>query len=76
MPELRTLKVFDDSKGHGTCRSCGAAVTWYELISGKKHPFKGDPVYLLTEYDKDTRRMIGHLDRADSHFADCLGGHK
>lgn len=64
------LTVFDDSKGFGVCRSCGAKLTWYELTSGKRHPFDGDPVYLQTEHTP-ARRLVGHIDRADSHFATC-----
>jgi hypothetical protein len=67
------LKVLDDTKGHGTCRSCEAPIVWFELTSGKKHPFDGDPVYVLTEHEKSTRRLIGHVDTSvtPSHFATC-----
>jgi len=64
--------VLDDTKGSGVCRSCGASVTWYELVSGKRHPFDGDPVYVRTNYD-GAMRMIGEIDTsvAPSHFATC-----
>lgn len=70
---LRVLRVFVDTKGPGSCRSCHAAITWYELVSGKRHPFAGDPVLLQTEHD-EARRLIGSIDQADSHFVDCPQG--
>lgn len=70
MPDMR---VFDDTKGGGTCRSCGAAITWFELASGKRHPFDGEPVYVRTELDGATHRVVGVIDTAvsSSHFATC-----
>jgi hypothetical protein len=68
---MKTLRVFDDSKGHGICRSCDAPITWFELVSGKRHPFDGDPVYVQTEHDQATHRLIGQIDQAESHFATC-----
>ena len=69
---MAILKVFDDTKGRGECRSCHAPVTWFQLTSGKRHPFDGDPVYVRTEHDQD-RRLIGHIDASihTSHFATC-----
>ena len=67
----KTLRVFDDSKGRGECRSCHARLTWFELVSGKRHPFDGDPVYLLTEHDPATMRLIGSIDQRESHFGTC-----
>lgn len=64
------LKVLDDTKGGGECRSCHAAITWFELVSGKRHPFDGEPVYLKTETNDDGR-LVGHIDRSESHFATC-----
>lgn len=67
---MRTLRVYDDSKGAGECRSCHAKISWFELVSGKRHPFDGDPVYVQTEHDAGMR-LIGHIDQAESHFATC-----
>ena len=70
---MSVLKVFDDTRGFGRCRSCDAPITWFELVSGKRHPFNGPdlPVYLQTEHEPSTHRLIGHVDSAESHFATC-----
>lgn len=69
---MAILEVWDDTKGRGACRSCGASLTWFALVSsGKRHPFDGNPVYLRTSHDESTRRLIGELDSKDSHFATC-----
>jgi hypothetical protein len=69
------LKAFDDTFGSPTaCRTCGASIIWAELVSGKRHPFnapRGErPVYLRTS-QSDDRRLLGHIEAADSHFATC-----
>lgn len=73
MSDIRTLKVWDDTRGHGRCRSCDAPIWWFELTSGKRHPFVGKepPVYLKTEHEPETHRLIGYIDAAESHFANC-----
>jgi hypothetical protein len=68
----QTLKVYDDSKGGGACRSCHAPITWFELTSGKRHPVNGrEPAYLRTAHEPGTHRLIGEIDGAESHFATC-----
>lgn len=69
------LKALDDTKGAGACRSCHAKIWWFELVSGKKHPFDAQPdgtppAFLQTELNED-RRLLGHIDAAVSHFATC-----
>jgi hypothetical protein len=65
------LKVYDDTSGRGTCRSCGASITWYELTSGKRHPFDGEPTYVRTA--QADGRLVGEIDTSfcTSHFATC-----
>jgi len=46
MPEVA---IYADSKGPGTCRSCGAAITWAETIRGKRMPFDGEIVAVRTQ---------------------------
>lgn len=72
------LLAFDDSKGKQRCKSCREAIWWYELVSGKRHPFDAQadgspPDYLMTEVDIPTygRRLVAHIEAAVSHFATC-----
>jgi hypothetical protein len=71
---MALLAVFDDSRGGGECRSCHAPVVWFEMAkTGKRNPFDGDPVYVRTEHDPETHRLIGYIDGSitPSHFATC-----
>lgn len=65
------MRVFDDTCGRGTCRSCGAGITWYELTTGKRHPFDGEPTYVGTATVDG--RLVGEIDTSvsTSHFATC-----
>lgn len=72
------LLAFDDSKGKQQCKSCHAPIWWYELVSGKRHPFDAQPDgsppdYQMTEVDipKYGRRLVAHIAAAVSHFATC-----
>ena len=68
------LTIYADSKHVGQCRSCGAVITWAELLNGNKMPFHGrittrphvdlfpDPARALETVD--TREHV-------SHFAIC-----
>lgn len=71
MPLLRAL---DDSKGRGVCRTCGAAIWWMQLVSGKRHPFNeagdgGTPVPVSEEQFEGRRVLV--IDASASHFASC-----
>lgn len=67
----KTLAVYADTRGFGTCRGCGARITWAEVVtSGRRMPFTGAPVALRTEHTDD-RRLVEHLDFADNHWAAC-----
>ena len=67
------LKIYADSKGAGACRSCGAAITWAELTSGKRHPFDGEIVAVRTQGNVLEGRVIEDVDTSitTSHFATC-----
>ena len=70
-----TLLIFQDSKGPGTCRACGAAIVWAELTSGKRHPFNAPLVVAgsqpgMFENHGRTVESVINRDRA-SHFATC-----
>ena len=69
------LRAFDDSKGRGVCRTCGAPIWWMLLVSGKRHPFNaagvhGTPAPAAPDEQKDGRRVLV-IDAAHSHFASC-----
>lgn len=68
------MKLYEDSRGPGTCRSCGGAIEWAELISGKRHPFNVPIVVLpALQVEVDGTRTIQTVDmnRTTSHFATC-----
>lgn len=74
---MAILKVYTDSIGRGTCRSCAAPITWVEQTNGKKHPLDGSPddlvaVGLETEGGVGGRE-VQHVDTTInlSHFATC-----
>lgn len=71
---MAMLRIYQDSKGMGTCRSCGAAIEWAELISGKRHPFNPPIVVLRTQGAiLDGTRTIETIDGniTTSHFSSC-----
>lgn len=68
------LKILADTKAPGTCRSCGAAITWAELVSGKRMPFEGrEIVASKTEGSLLGGEAIEHIDTGISptHFEKC-----
>ena len=66
-----TLAIYADSKHEGRCRTCGAAITWAELITGARHPFNGT----ITGARLRPALFPGGRDVEDvdtvSHFATC-----
>lgn len=65
------LHAYDDTKGHGACRSCHAKIEWYALVSGRKHPVNADAVAVRSYHEEDSGRLVLVFDSADSHFATC-----
>lgn len=68
------IEIWADTRGGGTCRSCGAPVEWAMLVkSSKKMPFDAPIVAVLTKHDPATHRVIETIDSAvtTSHFASC-----
>jgi hypothetical protein len=66
------LKIYQDSRGPGICRSCGAVIEWAELMSGKRHPF--DRIIVRhTQFDMLNGREVQevHTDDSPSHFQTC-----
>jgi hypothetical protein len=71
---MPTIQIFQDPKGPGTCRSCGAAITWAETIRGKKIPLDGrDVVAVRTEGNPIRERVIELIDTGITkvHFETC-----
>jgi hypothetical protein len=70
------LKIYQDSKGPGTCRSCGAAIVWAELASGKRHPFDRPIVPVRTQGAIIGGRVVEEVDTSVSstHFQTCPQG--
>ena len=71
MPARAPLRVWSKTGFSTECRSCHAKMTMYQLISGKWHPFDGDPVFLRTGVDANSGEPTAEIDPKDSHFATC-----
>lgn len=72
--QMPVLKIYQDSRNFGTCRSCGGRIEWAELISGKRHPFDGEIVVSRTQGNiLDGGRVIEEVDTdvSPSHFQRC-----
>lgn len=72
---MAILRIYQDTKGLGTCRSCGAPVEWAELTSGKRMPFNPPIVAVRTQSGllEGDSRVVEHVDTTitTSHFATC-----
>lgn len=70
------IAVYADSKGSGTCRSCGARITWAETTRGKRMPFD-ELLVLKTQGDLlGGERVVEIVDGDRNHFASCPDGEK
>lgn len=68
------LDLYQDSRGRGRCRSCGAPVEWAELTSGKRMPFDPEVVVLRTQGSLlGGERIVETVDTTVtlSHFTTC-----
>src|SRR5262245_16187809 len=71
---MSILRIYQDTRGPGTCRSCGAPIEWAQLTTGKRMPFDPPIVVLQTEGNLIMGlRVIEHIDSTItiSHFATC-----
>lgn len=72
---MAMLHIYEDSRGLGTCRSCGRSIEWAELTSGARHPFDPPirPVRTQPDLMGDGSRVVQDVDTASSpsHFASC-----
>jgi len=67
------LTVFTDSKRLSQCQSCGALITFAELLSGKTMPFNGRAVGKEHASLLQSPRDVEDIDttKYPSHFATC-----
>jgi hypothetical protein len=72
---MALLDIYQDSRGPGNCRSCGARVEWAELVkSGKRMPFDAPIVTVRTQGDiLGGGRVVETVDTGvtASHFETC-----
>jgi hypothetical protein len=68
---MAELAIFQDSRGPGFCRSCGAAVEWAETARGARMPFNA--IVVTRTQPTMTGRVIEYVDStvSRSHFATC-----
>ena len=69
-----TLEIYADTRGWGTCRSCGARVEWAELVTGKRMPFNGPITVLRSQggfLPGDRKIEQVDMQKTTSHFATC-----
>lgn len=75
---MKHLRIYADSKGRGTCRSCGAEIEWAELDSGKRMPF--DPPLVVAMVQGTLLpggRVIELVDpKTSPHWATCPDAEK
>lgn len=65
------VKILQQSKGPGTCRSCGAPIVWAETLNFRRLPF--DPPIEVVRVEEQAGRLIDVVDTAISrtHFQTC-----
>jgi hypothetical protein len=70
---MTTLLIYQDSKGAGTCRACGAPIVWAELTSGKRHPFNAPLTVAGIQPGMFDERTVERVENREqtSHFATC-----
>lgn len=70
---MAAIGIYQDSRGKGHCRSCGAAIEWAKTFRGKWMPFDGEIVAVRTQGSPIGNRVIEYVDTTvtPSHFATC-----
>ncbi len=70
---MATIAIFADGQNKGTCRSCGAPITWAETTQGKRIPFDGEIVAVRSAGSPLAGRVIQYVDTevTKPHFATC-----
>ncbi len=65
------VSVLEQTKGRGTCRSCGSPLTWYRTYPGDRAmPFDGDPVP-RSSHNTESGEVVVTMPAEDCHFRTC-----
>lgn len=70
---MSEIQIYQDSKGKGRCRSCGASIEWAETIRGKRIPFDGEIVAVRTQGSVLEGRVVEVIETTVTkvHFETC-----
>lgn len=70
---MAEVAIYQDSKGKGICRSCGAPIEWAETTRGKRMPFDSEIVAVRTQGSPIGGRVVEFVDTSvtPSHFQTC-----
>lgn len=70
---MAEIAIYQDSRGKGRCRSCGAAIEWAETVGGKRMPFDDEIVVVRTQGSAIRDRVVEYVDTSVSptHFQTC-----
>lgn len=69
---MAEIAIYQDSKGRGTCRSCGAPIEWAETLRGKRMPFDAPILVLRTQGSVlEERGVVEFVDGDRNHFVTC-----
>ena len=68
---MKPIAIYADSRGFGTCRSCGARLEWaISADTSKRMPFN-PPIVLVPTLIADAAVVHIDMDKTHSHFATC-----
>lgn len=70
---MTILKIYQDTRAPGRCRSCGAEIEWAELTTGKRMPFdRIVPLRIHAALFGEGRAVVElETDTSPTHFATC-----
>ena len=68
---LRTIEIWDDTRGQAHCRGCNKVIIWSTVVaSGRRMCF--DNLVVLSEFTHpDNRRRVLVVDLRTNHWATC-----
>lgn len=65
------IRLYEDTRMPGACRSCQAPLDWYRTLTDKAMPMNRGAVPRKSENDQDTKRVVAFFAASDSHWATC-----